>query len=163
MNNRIIDSDINMIRLVYVEIGSSRSYGRFGVTIGASSSFVLPEGMNLKDACKVISYLSEKVEKQYNLEPGCKESLARVSRILENYGFKKTGMHTQNYLHMLMQVGFMGKINIPLSEVEGCANLYTVAGMDLFRRTNLYNDYFEWFTENVKESEFNQIINKNSR
>ena len=163
MNNKILDSGINMIRLVYVEIGSARSYGRIGVTIGASSSFALPEGMNLKEACKVISYLSEKIEKQYNLEPGCRESLARVSRILENYGFKKTNINSQGYVHMLMEVGPMRRINIPLSKVEGCANLYTVAGMDWFRRSNLYNDYFEWFTENVKESEFNQIINKNSR
>ena len=161
MNNKIFSEDINMIRLVYVALGGD---SRIGVTFGASSSFVLPEGMSLKEACKVISYLSEKIEKEYNLEPGCRESLARVSRILENYGFKKTGRDYQNYLHMTMQLNGYNRIMLPLNEVKGCANLYTLNGnSSLFRRTNLYRDYFEWFTEGVMESEFNQIINKNVR
>ena len=54
---------IRMIRLFYVAMEKFRRYSTnemcVGHTYGISSPFILPEGMTIEDANKVISYLSE--------------------------------------------------------------------------------------------------------
>lgn len=154
------------IRLVYVGLGAYNSYAggrKIGATLWASPTFSLKEGMSMEDAYKVISYLSLKVEREYRLQPGCKDSVTKVCSILENYGFKKVSEEGKANYHATLTCP-ASRLMLPLVKVDDCVNLYTVDGhFDLFRRSNLYGDYFEWFKDNVKESEFNQIINKNSR
>ena len=80
------------IRLVYIGLAPYNSYAggkKIGETLLASPTFALKEGMSMEEAYKVISYLSLKVERDYHLNPGCRESVIRVCSILENYGFKK--------------------------------------------------------------------------
>ena len=154
------------IRLVYIGLAPYNSYAggkKIGETLLASPTFALKEGMSMEEAYKVISYLSLKVERDYRLNPGCRESVIRVCSILENYGFKKINEDGKANYHATLECP-VSRVTIPLVKVDDCVNLYTVDGhFDLFRRSNLYSDYFEWFNENVKESEFNQIINKHSR
>ena len=158
--------DNKNIRLVYIALTPYNAYAggrKIGETLWASPTFALKEGMNMEEAYKVISYLSLKVERDYNLNPGCRDSVVRVCSILENYGFKKVNEDGKANYHATLTCP-VSRLMLPLINVENCANLYTVDGhFDLFRRSNLYGDYFEWFKEDVKESEFNQIINKNSR
>lgn len=167
MENKVNNDNKNVIRLVYVGISSYNSYGdgkKIGEMVGASSIFVLPGGMSLENSYKVISYLSEKVEKENGLEPCSMKSVSMVSKILENYGFERIDGIGRTDFHATLTYTPFGMINIPLVGVKGCVDLYTVNGdFDLFKRSNLYKYYFEWFTENVKESEFNQIIGKKTR
>lgn len=55
------------IRLFYVAFTPFVVYDdgimKLGQTYGISSPFKLPEGMSIEDACKVVSYLSDLVEK----------------------------------------------------------------------------------------------------
>lgn len=158
--------DNKNIRLVYIALTPYNAYAggrKIGETLWASPTFALKEGMSMEEAYKVISYLSLKVERDYRLNPGCKESVGRVCSILENYGFKKVNEDGKANYHATLTCP-VSRLMLPLVKVEDCVNLYTVDGhFDLFRRSNLYYDYFEWFNEDVKESEFNQIINKNVR
>ena len=154
------------IRLVYVGFGSYNSHSggrKLGETLWASPQFSLKEGMSMEDAYKIISFLSLKVERDYNLAPGCRDSVVRVCSILEKYGFKVVSEEGKTNYHATLTCP-VSKIMLPLIKVDNCVDLYTVDGnFDLFRRSNLYVNYFEWFKDNVKCSEFNQIINKNSR
>ena len=58
-----------------------------GLTGGLSTNFRIPEGMNIEEACRVISYLSDKVEHENKITPASERSVAAVSGILSKYGF----------------------------------------------------------------------------
>ena len=105
----------NKIRLVYVAIEEFNKYvgGKgIGVTFSNSSCFFLPEGMSFENAFKVISYLSEKVEKENDIEPASQHSVAMVSHLLESYGFKKDERSKQGYNHSTREAKLVKKIAI---------------------------------------------------
>ena len=85
---------IPTLRLYYVALEKFTRYGtdeeiKIGQTYGVSSPFRLPHNMSMEDACKVVSYLSDKIEKENDLKPACEKSVIMVSNILGNYGFSK--------------------------------------------------------------------------
>ncbi len=166
----------NRIRLVYVAIGKYLSYDtseiRTGETYNITSEFVLPSGMSMKDACKVVSYLSEKVEREDNLDEASPSSVAKVSNILEQYGFKKVENCPHGRFHRTKDVhgNFLSsfstfedvdeqiKVDDVLAEKPGVVDLFTVGGdFRLFTRTPMDKRYFEWFTPRVKREEIEKI------
>ena len=136
----------NRIRLVYVAIGKYLSYDtseiRTGETYNITSEFILPSGMSMKDACKVVSYLSEKVEREDNLDEASPSSVAKVSNILEQYGFKKVENCPHGRFHRTKDVhgNFLSsfstfedvdeqiKVDDVLAEKPGVVDLFTVGG-----------------------------------
>lgn len=166
----------NRIRLVYVAIGKYLSYDtseiRTGETYNITSEFILPSGMSMKDACKVVSYLSEKVEREDNLDEASPSSVAKVSNILEQYGFKKVENCPHGRFHRTKDVhgNFLSsfstfedvdeqiKVDDVLAEKPGVVDLFTVGGdFRLFTRTPMDKRYFEWFTPRVKREEIEKI------
>lgn len=166
----------NRIRLVYVAIGKYLSYDtseiRTGETYNITSEFILPSGMSMKDACKVVSYLSEKVEREDNLDEASPSSVAKVSNILEQYGFKKVENCPHGRFHRTKDVhgNFLSsfstfedvdeqiKVDDVLAEKPGIVDLFTVGGdFRLFTRTPMDKRYFEWFTPRVKREEIEKI------
>ena len=166
----------NRIRLVYVAIGKYLSYDtseiRTGETYNITSEFILPSGMSMKDACKVVSYLSEKVEREDNLDEASPSSVAKVSNILEQYGFKKVENCPHGRFHRTKDVNVnllssfstfedvdeQIKVDDVLAEKPGVVDLFTVGGdFRLFTRTPMDKRYFEWFTPRVKREEIEKI------
>lgn len=166
----------NRIRLVYVAIGKYLSYDtseiRTGETYNITSEFILPSGMSMKDACKVVSYLSEKVEREDNLDEASPSSVAKVSNILEQYGFKKVENCPHGRFHRTKDVhgNFLSsfstfedvdeqiKVDDVLAEKPGVVDLFTVGGdFRLFTCTPMDKRYFEWFTPRVKKEEIEKI------
>lgn len=169
----------NRIRLVYVAIGKYLSYDtseiRTGETYNITSEFILPSGMSMKEACKVVSYLSEKVEREDNLDEASPSSVAKVSNILEQYGFKKVENCPHGRFHRTKDVhgNFLSsfstfedvdeqiKVDDVLAEKPGVVDLFTVGGdFRLFTRTPMDKRYFEWFTPRVKKEEIEKIYAK---
>ena len=169
----------NRIRLVYVAIGKYLSYDtseiRTGETYNITSEFILPSGMSMKEACKVVSYLSEKVEREDNLDEASPSSVAKVSNILEQYGFKKVEncphgrFHRTKDIHgnflssfsTFEDVDEQSKVDDVLAEKPGVVDLFTVGGdFRLFTRTPMDKRYFEWFTPRVKKEEIEKIYAK---
>lgn len=154
------------IRMCYVAMEKFSAYDtnqkKIGQTTGLSSVFELPQGMSLKDACKVISYLSEKTELENKLEPASENSVAKTSAILENYGFKKIDEANKGHYHCVQEYRPFSTIKANLREnQQGAIDLLTVGGdFDVFKKSNLYATYFDWFTENVKKQEVEQIYQK---
>jgi len=161
----VYDNNFRKIRLVYVAIEKFDSYigeKKIGKTYNASSVFAIPDHLDVEKTCKLVSYLSDKIERIHKLEPCSSQSVARVSEELSKYGFKKVegydpiGYHaTSIYMPIIkLDIGH-GK------EIEGCVDLFTINGDPrLFRRCNLKNRYFDWYTENIKENEILKIIRK---
>lgn len=104
--------------------------------------FMLPEGMNREDAFKVLSYLTDFIERKCELEPCSYKSVMLLDDVLnlERLGFKRVEEELED------------------NEV---IDLFTVAGrVELFKRSKHYQKYFEWYIENVTFDEVKEIYQK---
>ncbi len=158
----------NKIRLIYISLEKFNQYGtgeeKIGQTLGISNPFKLPKGMSLTDACRLVSYLSEKVEQENNLEPACEKSVAMVSHLLPQYGFEKIEAHTHGHFHSVAEYCVHRKITTIFSKkLDGVTDLMSVGGdFELFKKCDLHDRYFDWFFEGVTKEEAEQICQKAS-
>lgn len=163
MDKQNFSSYLRHIRLIYVSFEKFPGYDgrtKLGQTYGISSPFRLPESMTIDDACKVVSFLSEKVEKENNIEPASENSVAKVSGILTDYGFDKIEGYAHGHFHAVQEYSYGDEI-VGNAHINGIVNLFTVGGdFKLFKKSNLYDDYFNWFTENVTKEEIKEIFGK---
>lgn len=159
----------NKIRLIYISLEKFNRYGtgeeKLGQTLGVSSPFKLPKGMSLTDACRFVSYLSEKVEQENNLEPACEKSVALVSHLLPQYGFEKIEAHTHGHFHAVAKYCPYRKITTIFSKkLDDVTDLMTVGGdFELFKKSDLYDRYFDWFFEGVTEKDTETICKNSSQ
>ena len=156
--------EADKVRLVYVGYEKFNAYDgltKLGETGCCSFPFYLPAGINLEDSCKIISYLSEKVERELNLEPASIKSVMAVSGILEDYGFEKIEHYKPNRYHstsvytayMPIRINSTGYKPIP-----GVTDLITYGGHEKqFKKSTHGENYFDWFTENVSKDEIFDI------
>ena len=160
---------IPTIRLYYVALEKFSRYGsdeiKIGQTYGISSPFRLPNEMSIEDSCRVVSYLSEKVESENNLEPASEKSVSMVSKILTTYGFEKVESHEKGYYHSVSDYNPFEKLRtnfLPAcEEIEGVVDLFTVGGdFKVFKKSDLYDRYFDWFTEGITKQEVEDIYKK---
>ena len=159
----------NKIRLYYVSLEQFKRYGtndsKIGQSFNVSSPFKIPHGVRLEDACKIVSYLSEKVEKERNIEPASSRSVARVSEILTDYGFERLPDYDHGYTHSVVDCSIFGSPLRKISKVapepiEGVVDLFTVGGdLKLFENSELFDRYFDWFSPNVTEKDVMDIYN----
>ena len=156
---------IPTIRLYYTAYEKFFRYGssqlKVGQTHGISSPFRLPNEMTLEEACKVISYLSDKLEKENNLEPGCEQSVAMVSHILDKFGFEKVESSEHGHYHCISDYSPIHRIQSPFNicnPIEGVVDLISVGGdFKIFKKTKVSERYFDWYTPNVTKEEIQQI------
>lgn len=169
-DNVKMNGDSSCIRLYYVAMEKFFSYGtdeeKIGKTFGISSPFILPDGMTLEESCKVISYLSEKIESENDLPPACEKSVAKVSNILSDYGFNKVEGYSHGHFHSTGLFNPTSRIitaytNINAGHIEGVTDLFTIGGdLSLFEKSDLNKRYFDWFSEGVSEQEVQQIYDR---
>ena len=156
---------IPTIRLYYIALEKFLKYGTdqmmVGQTYGVSSPFRLPNGMTFEDAFKVVSYLSDKVETENNLEPASEKSVIMVSNILENYGFRKVEGEEKGHFHAVSSYVPFSKIKtaFPAGEqIEGVVDLFTVGGnFRTFKKTDLHKRYFDWYSKGVTAEKIQDI------
>ena len=130
---------------------------KVGTTINSSQVLFLPSRMTIEDACKVVSYISEKVEKDCNLEPACLESVAITSRILKKLGFNASDSYESGHFHTVSENKPLRKIYLS-NNINGVTDLFTVGGnLKLFNKSDMNERYFEWFTEGVTKEEITEI------
>lgn len=154
------------IRLIYVRFEKFHRYYNegysIGTTLGVSSPFMIPKGMNVESACKVISYLSEKVERENKIEPASEDSVALVSSLLEEYGFKKLESdYIPGHYHTISQPHIFSKIKTRFDdELESTYDLITVDGdSKLFKKSILSSRYFDWFKEGLSKEDIIDTYN----
>lgn len=152
----------SMIRLLYIYLQPYHQYGtnelKCSYSYASSSVFELPDGMTMEQACKVVSYLSELVEREQNLEPASYESVGAVSHILKDYGFVKDEYIGKNLIHITANEWFVKNPKLKVGKLNGVVDLITFNGNSAcFKRSDLYDRYFNWFTENVSKNEVDEI------
>lgn len=153
------------IRLYYVAFGTFANKTKIGQTYGISSPFRVPTDMSIEDACKVVSYLSDKVETENDLEPACEKSVAMVSNILTNYGFEKVEGKEKGHYHAVTEYCPTRKVESGVfpacEEIKGVVDLFSVGGdLKVFKHSDLHSRYFDWYTEKVSLEEVKEIYRK---
>lgn len=136
----------NIYRLYYFDYYRiDEYYGRTDNNVGVIDwpfePFMLPEGMSREDGFKILSYLTDFIEKEMNLEPCSQKSVSTLNSVLnlERLGFKRIN----------------GNIND-----NDIIDLFTVSGrLLLFKKSKHYQKYFEWYTEGIILDEVKTIYN----
>ena len=152
------------IRLIHLDLERYTQYGTGRDMLGVfynvvSNPFELPMGMTMEEACKVVSFLSEKIENENSIEPASAKSVKKVAKSLESWGFKKVENNAKHHATWHTTEVFSKKINLLIDKLDGVTDLFTVGGMDLFKNSNMYEYYFNWFTEGVSNKEIAAIYN----
>lgn len=128
----------------YYRIGENNSrcnYNNVGAINLPCKPFMLPKGMTRKEGFKVLSYLTDFIEKREDIEPCSLKSVKTLDGVLdlERFGFTRVEEEDENKI----------------------LNLFTVDGiLLLFKRSKLYSKYFEWYVENVTLEEVSNIYSK---
>lgn len=97
--------------------------------------------MSREEGFKVLSYLTDFIEKRDDVELGSLTSVRTLDSVLSNerFGFKR----------------------VEEIDEDKILNLFTIDGRALlFKRSELYKKYFEWYTENVTKEEVEEIYSK---
>lgn len=123
-----------------------------------SATYRLPKNMTLGEACKVVSYLSEKIEKEDELIPASVASVMLTSESLEGVGFKKLHDDNEGFRNVesIYDPDYPAYMSYCPAE-KGVVDLFTVANMNTFKKTQLMKRYFEWFTPNITKEEIEEI------
>lgn len=139
----------NIYRLCYINYHRiDENYGQRGNNIGVITwpfkPFMLPDGMSREDSFKVLSYLTDFIEKELNLDECSLKSVSVLDNVLniERLGFKR--------------------LDVPLDiNYTDIIDLFTVTGrLQLFKKSPYYQKYFEWYTENITLNEITNIYSK---
>ena len=134
--------DKNIYRLYYLNY--MRSYMTDGVHMVnyPYKPFLLPSGMERDDAFKVLSYLTDFIERREDVEECSLKSVAMLDSILD-----------------IDRFGFM-HLNEKIDD-EDIVDLFTVTGrIHLFKNSPLYQKYFDWYTPGITEEEVIDIYKK---
>lgn len=118
--------------------GHSDNRSNIGLINWPCKPFMLPDGMCREE---VLSYLTDFIEKRDEIEPGSLKSVNTLDSVLnlERFGFKR----------------------VEETNEDKILNLFTIDGRALlFKRSELYKKYFEWYTENVTKEEVEEIYSK---
>lgn len=130
-------------RLYYVDYHRINEYNgcdknNIGMIDYPLKPFSFPEGMSREDGFKVLSYLTDDIEKQPDVGPYSLKAVRTLDKVLdlERFGFTR----------------------VEESDEEKILNLFTVTGrLLLFQKSKLYPKYFEWYTEGVSRREVERI------
>lgn len=136
----------NIYRLYYVNyhrIGeyNGRNDNNIGIVNWQCRPFIFPKGMTREEGFKVLSYLTDFIEKRKDTEPCSLKSVRTLDAILdlERFGFTRINENDENKI----------------------LDLFTVSGrIKLFKESKLYPRYFEWYVKNVTLKEVTNIYAK---
>lgn len=136
----------NIYRLYYINyyrIGESYGMGpnNVGLIDWPCKPFMLPDGMSREEGFKVLSYLTDFIEKREDIAIGSLTSVRTLDLVFdkERFGFRR----------------------VEETDEDKIINLFTVDGRALlFKKSDLYKKYFEWYVENVTKEEVEEIYSK---
>lgn len=161
-----INTKAEGLRLIYVDMAhkaDKNSDGKAEIIYGISSPFRLPKGMNIKEACFVVAYLTNMVQEEYGLERASYSNVAKVSSLLEEYGFTRLKGYQIGYSHILKDHPTPNsKVDTSdCEEIDGVADLFTINGnIKMFKNSDLYKRFFGWYTTKTDPETLKKLYKK---
>lgn len=203
------NDDIKNIKMVFVQLDrfTEEKTGTKMISglINESPVYKIPNDMPLEDVSKVLSYINEIIEANFEIDYDTLECQEIIQANLPNYGFivdkdkneemqkqrlerKKiedekaskrspyiTRDDTQEYISdllnfdpykpttELLKVDNGKPMNIPVNKISNTVNLFVVNGeWDVFKHSDAYPLYANWFTPFVGTSEVQDIYQKSN-
>ena len=130
-------------RLHYINYHNiNRDPNRRGLIDWPYKPFELPDGMSREDGFKVLSYLTDFIEKRDDVYEASWKSVGTLDGVisLERFGFKR--------------IDFLPK-------EEDIIDLFTIDGrVRRFKDSKYYDMYFNWYISNVSKNEVEEIYSK---
>lgn len=166
---KVSKKNSNEVRLAYVSLDGIIGYGvdkpKISVVYGKTCNFKLPDGMEMSDAYRVISYLSNKVDLEIEDSAISEANVQGVAYILENYGFERTGDVVPDYSHFHEFIDYKHprqRVNVSdvicLPQSDDAEELLIVDGdLELFTRSDMFNKNFDWFVSDVTFKDVKKI------
>ena len=140
VNGTIYQDFAKTIRMHYVYTATIPTTGLREMHDFTFSKYQLPQGMSMQDAYKVVSYLSEYIEKVKKIPEASCKSVNETDALLGEYFFTKLDRD---------------------NDTTPFIDLFTVGGnTKLFDKSRYASQYFEWFTEGVSTREVREIYRK---
>lgn len=130
--------DKDVYRLHFVGYYYSKLTDGYHVHDYPLSTFKLPEEMTREEGFKILSYLTDFIEKREDVEEASAASVITLDKILdlERFGFKKVKEKDESKI----------------------ADLFTVQGRILrFKKSRYYSKYYNWYTEHITRNEIEKI------
>lgn len=133
-------------RLYYINyhrIGENYGMGpsNIGLIDWPCKPFMLPSGMTREEGFKVLSYLTDFIEKRDDVEVGSLVSVRTLDSVIRNK--------------------ILGFERIEETNEDKILNLFTVGGrLLLFKKSEFYKKYFEWYVEGITREEVDEIYGK---
>lgn len=164
-----IDMNTDKIRLVYVGVSDhKRIYDgepMLELTMFKSNVYQIPEGVNLEEACKIVSFIAEKLEVENKLVPASISSVISTANYLDKYGFKKLkGDGEYGHNTSINSWGNVSYKNLDIKALDGVTDLFTISdSKDMLKKAPFCKRYFNWFTSYVSAKEVDEIINGNKK
>lgn len=138
----------NIYRLHYI------NYHRIGENFSSSSDniglidipfepIMFPKGMSYEEGFKVLSYLTDFIEKRSDIEPCSLKSVSTLENALnlERLGFERINERDERNI----------------------TDLFTIDGrVQLFKESELYSRYFNWYKEGITLEEVKEIYSKHN-
>jgi len=126
-------------RLHFVNYYNRNQTNLYGVVDWPFQPFLLPDGMNVEEAFKILSYLTDFIESDDDIK---------------NLSFQ--AVSTLDYVLNLKRFGFK-RIDFQPNEEE-IADLFTIVGrVERFKNSKYNEKYFEWYIPNVTKDEIEKI------
>lgn len=174
------NDDVKNFRLIYVNIEDEKEMGDETVVVNQSPVYKIPSGMDLEDTAKVLSYINETIEGNFETDTDSLECQKIVQKYMPHYGFeineelsqeminKKIGssLLTLKKANVYIQTEYMSKkpdatLVVDLDTPENTLNFFTVSGnWPTFKQSNMHKEYFNWFTPFVSTSEVEEVYQK---
>lgn len=174
------NDDIENFRLIYVNIEGPNEENEENVVINQSPAYKIPKGVNLEDVAKVLSYINETIEGNYEIDYDTLDCQKMVQKCMPRYGFEfdeeknkeiinkrvEESLLTLKKSNVYNQTEYMSKktddtLVFDLNTPEKTLNFFTVSNnWNAFKHSSMYKDYFNWFTPFVSTSEVEEIYQK---
>lgn len=160
------------IRVSFVAFDYGVGYGvhkpKIRIIYGRTCDYRLPKGMELKDAYKVVSYLSEMVDKKIDAPAISESNVENFACILQDYGFKKDEKYKPDFSHYQEMIDDVYPIqNISVEKTFSLPQskdvdelLFFDGDLEFFVRSDMCEKNIDWFVPNVTYKDVKKIYSE---
>lgn len=153
-------NDIENIRLFYAEYDyfeDDEKNKKYDVTLNVSQQYVIPQGLSINDAYKIVSYECMNMAQHQGLAVESELTLTLASEQLPKYGFKPVENSQSGYLHYVTD-NIQSPFPAAFQSKAGTQDLFLIGGdYGLFKKSSNANRFAKWFKTGVSKKDIDKI------
>lgn len=159
-------NNFEKLRLVYVDV-EKFDYAQHSMileNVTISQTLNILSEMKMEDAIKIVSYFTDMLESETNLDEPKDNLVNYIVKLMENNGFKADEEDKSRGHYRNLRV----YNNDPLSDKKfrqraGVLDLFFVSGdFEEFKKSPLYSRYFDWYKDGISQEQAKEICNKST-